>query len=59
MKRVAISIIVIALLLLSGCAVVRAPKRAYQFMYCNQMNPDGKHCDVWATTCGKLDCAGR
>jgi len=30
------------LLLLSGCAVVRAPKKTYQFLYCQKMNPDGK-----------------
>ena len=49
-------IVVALLLLLSGCAVARAPKRAYQFAYCNKMQPDGKHCAVWATPCGRLEC---
>jgi len=31
-------------------------QRAYQFTYCNRMSTDGKHCEVWATPCGKLDC---
>ena len=44
------------LLVLSGCAVARAPKRAYQFLYCQKMNPDGKTCAWWATACGKLEC---
>ena len=44
------------LVVLTGCAVVRAPKKAYQFAYCNQLQPDGKHCAVWATPCGRLEC---
>ena len=44
------------LLLLSGCAVVRAPKKTYQFLYCQKMNPDGKTCQFWATPCGRLEC---
>ncbi len=39
-----------------GCAVARISKKSYQAMYCNQMQPDGKHCAVWATPCGRLEC---
>jgi hypothetical protein len=54
-------IFVVALLLalailMSGCAVVRLPVRAYHFAYCDSMNADGVHCDKWATPCGTLDC---
>lgn len=31
-------------------------KRAYQFTYCDKMSADGKHCEFWATPCGKLNC---
>ena len=48
--------LILALVLLSGCAVVKAPVKAYHFLYCNQMNADGVHCDSWATPCGRLDC---
>jgi len=44
----------LSLLLLSGCSVARAPKRAYQFAYCNKM--ENGHCVAWATPCGKLEC---
>jgi len=49
-------IVVFLLLLLSGCSMARAPKRAYQFAYCKKMNADGRHCDFWATPCGRLEC---
>ena len=42
--------------LLTGCSALKAPVKAYHFMYCDQMNPDGLHCDRWATPCGTLDC---
>ena len=44
------------LLVCSGCAVKRGVWKVYHFAYCNQMNPDGIHCDRWATPCGTLDC---
>jgi hypothetical protein len=47
------------LLLLSGCAVGRAPVRAYHALYCQKMNADGVHCQFWATPCGRLNCGGK
>jgi hypothetical protein len=44
------------LALTSGCVVARAPVKAYHFAYCNQINPDGVHCERWATPCGRLEC---
>jgi hypothetical protein len=49
----------LVVLMLTGCAAKRAahaPSKLYHFAYCDQMNPDGKHCDLWATPCGKLQC---
>ena len=31
-----------------GCAVARAPKKAYNAMYCNKWSDDHKHCLVYA-----------
>jgi hypothetical protein len=62
MKLLELKTLICAVLLLacSGCAVLRAPKRAYVFAYCND-RIDRDHCkpNGWATTCGRLDCAGR
>lgn len=55
LKRVVLPLVMMAM---CGCAkkVIHAPVAAYHFAYCDHMNPDGKHCDRWATECGTLDC---
>ena len=47
--------LIVALLLLSGCAVKKPIVRAYQFAYCDKL-VEG-HCQHWATPCGKLHCS--
>jgi hypothetical protein len=51
-------LIVLMAVILTGCAVKRIVAAPYHFAYCDQMNPDGVHCDWWATPCGKLHCRG-